>query len=61
MTEKIYTEENSEYLKNHPTWHIEDYFGKQNKLLKYWNKIKFNLLQNNSIKYLVFYFINVYI
>jgi len=35
MTEKIYTEENSEYLKNHPTWHIEDYFGKQNKLLKY--------------------------
>ena len=56
MTEKIYTEENSEYLKNHPTWHIEDCLGKQNKLLKYWNKIKFNLLQNNSIKYLVFGF-----
>jgi len=35
MTEKIYTEENSEYLKNHLTWHIEDCLGKQNKLLKY--------------------------
>jgi len=56
MTEKIYTEENSEYLKNHPTWHIEDCLGKQNKLLKYWNKIKFNLLQNNSKKHLIFYF-----
>ena len=24
MTNKIYTEEKGEYLKNNPTWHIED-------------------------------------
>jgi hypothetical protein len=24
MSEKIYIEENGEYLKNNPTWHVED-------------------------------------
>jgi hypothetical protein len=34
VTEKIYTEENSEYLKNHPTWHIEDSPWKAKQIIK---------------------------
>ena len=41
MTEKIYTEENSEYLKNHPTWHIEDSPWKAKQIIK--------ILKQNSI------------
>ena len=41
MTEKIYTEENSEYLRNHPTWHIEDSPWKAKQIIK--------ILKQNSI------------
>lgn len=34
MANKIYTEKNSEYLKNNPTWHIEDSPWKANQILK---------------------------
>lgn len=34
MADKIYTEENGEYLKNNPTWHIEDSPWKAKQILK---------------------------
>jgi 2-polyprenyl-3-methyl-5-hydroxy-6-metoxy-1,4-benzoquinol methylase len=34
MVEKIYTEENGEYLKNNPTWHVEDSPWKANQIIK---------------------------
>jgi 2-polyprenyl-3-methyl-5-hydroxy-6-metoxy-1,4-benzoquinol methylase len=34
MTDKIYTEVNGEYLKNNPTWHIEDSPWKAKQILK---------------------------
>jgi hypothetical protein len=41
MTEKIYTEEKGEYLKNNPNWHIEDSHWKAKQILK--------MLSRNSI------------
>ncbi|WP_271782599.1 class I SAM-dependent methyltransferase [Aquimarina algiphila] len=38
MTEKMYTEENSEYLKNNPTWHIEGSPWKAKQILKMLNR-----------------------
>lgn len=38
MTEKIYTEENGEYLKNNPTWHIEDSPWKAKQIIKMLNR-----------------------
>lgn len=38
MTEKIYTEENGEYLKNNPTWHVEDSPWKAKQVLKMLNR-----------------------
>ncbi len=34
MSEKIYTDENGEYLKNNPTWHVEDSPWKAKQILK---------------------------
>ncbi|MFC7357387.1 class I SAM-dependent methyltransferase [Jejudonia soesokkakensis] len=34
MTEKIYTQENSDYLKNNPTWHVEDSPWKAKQIIK---------------------------
>jgi len=34
MTQKIYTEENGEYLKVHPLWHIEDSLWKAKQIMK---------------------------
>jgi 2-polyprenyl-3-methyl-5-hydroxy-6-metoxy-1,4-benzoquinol methylase len=34
MADKIYTEENGEYLKNNPTWHIEDSPWKAKQIMK---------------------------
>lgn len=34
MTEKIYTDENGEYLKNNPAWHVEDSPWKAKQILK---------------------------
>lgn len=34
MTEKIYVEENSEYLQSNPTWHVEDSPWKAKQILK---------------------------
>jgi len=42
MTEEIYKNENGEYLKNNPTWHIEDSPWKAKQILK--------ILNRNSIK-----------
>jgi 2-polyprenyl-3-methyl-5-hydroxy-6-metoxy-1,4-benzoquinol methylase len=42
MTEKIYTEENGEYLKNNPTWHIEDSPWKAKQIIKMLNRNPIN-------------------
>jgi len=34
MSEKIYTDENGEYLKNNPTWHVEDSPWKAKQIIK---------------------------
>ncbi len=38
MTEKIYTEQNGEYLKNNQTWHIEDSPWKAKQIIKMLNR-----------------------
>ena len=38
MTEKIYTEDNCEYLKNNLTWHVEDSPWKANQIIKMLNR-----------------------
>lgn len=42
MTEKIYTEENGEYLKNNPTWHVEDSPWKAKQIIKMLNRNPIN-------------------
>jgi len=46
MADKIYTEENEEYLKNNPTWHIEDSPWKAKQILKMLSR---NLINPKSI------------
>jgi SAM-dependent methyltransferase len=42
MTEKIYTEENGEYLINNPTWHVEDSPWKAKQIIKMLNRNPIN-------------------
>jgi 2-polyprenyl-3-methyl-5-hydroxy-6-metoxy-1,4-benzoquinol methylase len=42
MTENIYTEENGEYLKNNPTWHVEDSPWKAKQIIKMLNRNPIN-------------------
>lgn len=42
MTEKLYTEENSDYLKNNPTWHVEDSSWKAQLILKMFKRNSIN-------------------
>lgn len=42
MTEKIYTEENGEYLKNNPTWDVEDSPWKAKQIIKMLNRNSIN-------------------
>lgn len=46
MAEKIYTEENGEYLKYHPIWHIEDSPWKAEQVIK---MLKRNPIEPKSI------------
>jgi 2-polyprenyl-3-methyl-5-hydroxy-6-metoxy-1,4-benzoquinol methylase len=42
MSEKIYIEENGEYLKNNPTWHVEDSPWKAKQIIKMLNRNPIN-------------------
>lgn len=42
MSETIYTDKNSEYLKKNPTWHVEDSPWKANQILKMLNRNPIN-------------------
>lgn len=42
MTKNIYTEENGEYLKNNPTWHVEDSPWKAKQIIKMLNRNPIN-------------------
>lgn len=42
MSEKIYTDENGEYLKNNPTWHVEDSPWKAKQIIKMLNRNPIN-------------------